>query len=96
LFVSFLYWLSLPVLSVLHVATLLFVKRPDRILFTLRANLWAFFSVRARLRDRHRASLKSLKPLFATSAQVKSRTRLAFELEEQKTNLANFQEAPTT
>ena len=96
LFVSFLYWLSLPLLSVIQVATLLLVKRPDRILFTLRANLWAFFTVRARLRDRHRASLKSVRPLFATSAQAKSRSRLAFELEEQKTNLANFQEAPTT
>jgi hypothetical protein len=73
----------------------LLVKRPDRIFFTIRANLWAFFTVRARLRDRHRASLKSVRPLFATSAQAKSRSRLAFELEEQKTNLANFQEAPT-
>ncbi len=96
LFVSFLYWLALPLLSVFQVATLLLVKRPDRILFTLRANLWAFFTVRARLRDRHRATLKSLRPLFATSTQIKSRTRLAFELEEQKTNLANFQEAPAT
>ena len=95
LFLSFLYWLSLPGLSVIQVAALLLVKRPDRILFTLRANLWAFFTVRARLRDRHRAKLKSLRPLFATSAQVKSRSRLALELEEQKTNLANFQEAPT-
>lgn len=95
LFLSFLYWLALPGLSVIQVAALLLVKRPDRILFTLRANLWAFFTVRARLRDRHRAKLKSLRPLFATSAQVKSRSRLALELEEQKTNLANFQEAPT-
>jgi GT2 family glycosyltransferase len=95
LFVSFLYWLSLPLLSVIQVAALLLVKRPDRIFFTLRANLWAFFTVRARLRDRHRASLKSVRPLFATSAQAKSRSRLAFELEEQKTNLANFQETPT-
>ena len=95
LHLSFLYWLSLPLLSVLQIAVLLLVKRPDRILFTLRANLWAFFTVRARLRDRHRASLKSLRPLFATSAQSKSRARLAFEIEEQKTNLANFQEAPT-
>ncbi|MFM1845710.1 MAG: hypothetical protein RIS19_183, partial [Actinomycetota bacterium] len=95
LIVSFLYWLSLPLLSVIQVATLLLVKRPDRIFFTIRANLWAFFTVRARLRDRHRASLKSVRPLFATSAQAKSRSRLAFELEEQKTNLANFQEAPT-
>ena len=52
LFVSFLYWLSLPLLSVIQVAALLLVKRPDRIFFTLRANLWAFFTVRARLRDR--------------------------------------------
>ncbi|MEN9971266.1 MAG: hypothetical protein RL146_567 [Actinomycetota bacterium] len=95
LFVSFLYWLSLPLLSVIQVAALLLVKRPDRIFFTLRANLWAFFTVRARLRDRHRASLKSVRPLFATSSQAKARSRLAFELEEQKTNLANFQEAPT-
>jgi GT2 family glycosyltransferase len=96
LFVSFLYWLALPILSVLQVATLLLVKRPDRILFTLRANLWAFFTVRARLRDRHRASLRALRPLFATANQVKSRSRLALELEEQKTNLANFQEASTS
>ena len=94
LFMAFLYWLALPLLSVVQVATLLLVKRPDRIGFTLRANLWAFFTVRARLRDRHRASLKSVRPLFATSAQVKSRSRLALELEEQKTNLANFQDAP--
>ena len=95
LFISFLYWLSLPLLSIIQVAALLLVKRPDRILFTLKANLWAFFTVRARLRDRHRASLKSVRPLFATSAQAKSRSRLAFELEEQRANLANFQEAPT-
>ena len=95
LLVSFFYWLALPALSVIQVAALLLMKRPDRILFTLRANLWAFFTVRARLRDRHRAKLKSLRPLFATSAQIKSRNRLALELEEQKTNLANFQEAPT-
>ena len=96
LFLSFLYWLTLPLLSVVQVAALLLMKRPDRILFTLRANFWAFFTVRARLRDRHRASLKALRPLFATSTQIKSRTRLAFELEEQKTNLANFQDAPAT
>lgn len=96
LFVSFLYWLALPALSIVQVAALLLMKRPDRILFTLRANLWAFFTVRARLRDRHRTSLKALRPLFATSNQIKSRSRLAFELEEQKTNLANFQEAPNT
>ena len=95
LITSFFYWLALPALSIIQVAALLLVKRPDRILFTLRANLWAFFTVRARLRDRHRAKLKALRPLFATSAQVKSRSRLALELEEQKTNLANFQEAPT-
>ncbi len=95
LFISFLYWLALPLLSVFQVATLLLMKRPDRILFTLKANLWAFFTVRARLRDRHRASIKSLRPLFATSTQIKSRARLAFELEEQKSNLANFQESTT-
>lgn len=96
LFVSFLYWLALPLLSVFQVATLLLMKRPDRILFTLKANLWAFFTVRARLRDRHRVSIKSLRPLFATSTQIKSRARLAFELEEQKSNLANFQESSAT
>lgn len=96
LFVSFLYWLGIPVLSLVQIAALLLMKRPDRILFTLRANLWAFFTVRARLRDRHRASLKALRPLFATTTQIKSRSRLAFELEEQKTNLASFQEAPNT
>ena len=96
LFVSFLYWLTLPVLSIVQVAALLLMKRPDRILFTLKANLWAFFTVRARLRDRHRASIKALRPLFASSTQIKSRARLAFELEEQKTNLANFQEVPAT
>ena len=96
LFASFLYWLALPALSIVQVAALLLMKRPDRILFTLKANLWAFFTVRARIRDRHRASLKALRPLFASSTQIKTRTRLAFELEEQKSNLANFQEASTT
>jgi len=92
LLLSFLYWLSLPLLSVVQVAALLVVKRPDRILFTLRANLWAFFTVRARIRDRHRSSTKSLRSLFASPAQIKSRSRLALELEEQKSNLANFKD----
>jgi GT2 family glycosyltransferase len=92
LFFSFLYWLGLPVLSIFQVAKLLLVKRPDRILFTLRANLWAFFTIRARLRDRHRTSLRSLRPLFANSSQIKARSRLALEFEEQKSNLANFKE----
>jgi hypothetical protein len=92
LFVSFVYWLGLPALSIFQVAALLLIKRPDRILFTLRANLWAFFTIRARLRDRHRASLKSLRSLFATSGQIKARSRLALEFEEQKTNLANFKD----
>ena len=42
LFISFLYWLALPLLSVFQVATLLLMKRPDRILFTLKANLWCY------------------------------------------------------
>jgi GT2 family glycosyltransferase len=92
--VSFLYWLTLPITSVFQVASLLLFKRPDRILFTLRANFWALFTVRARLRDRHRASLKALKPLFASTEQTKSFSRLAFELQEQKTNLVNFETLP--
>ena len=93
LLMAFLYWLALPVVSVLQVLWLLLVKRPDRILYTLRANLWAFFTLGARLRDRHRATIKTLRPLFASSAQVRSRSRLALELEEQKSNLAQFDEA---
>ena len=96
MFLAFLYWLGLPVISIAQVLWLLLIKRPDRILFTLRANLWAFFTVRARLRDRHSVSLKPLRVLFATSAQVRSRARLALETAEQKSNLDNFDEATPT
>jgi len=90
LFLAFLYWLSLPAYSLLQVLWLLLVKRPDRILFTLKANAWAFFTVRARLRDRHGFSLKSLKQLFATREQVRAKSKIAFEVAEQKLNLENF------
>ncbi len=93
---AFLYWLGLPVISVAQVFWLLLIKRPDRILFTLRANLWAFFTVRARLRDRHSVSLKPLRVLFASSAQVRQRSRLALETAEQKSNLQNFDESTPT
>ncbi len=87
---AFLYWLTLPAYSLIQVFWLLLVKRPDRILFTLKANLWAFFTVRARLRDRHGISLKSLKALLATRDQVKAKSRIAFEVAEQKLKLENF------
>jgi GT2 family glycosyltransferase len=90
LFLAFLYWLALPVYSVLQILWLLLVKRPDRILFTLKANLWAFFTIRARLRDRHGVSLKSLTALLATREQVKAKSRIAFEVAEQKLKLENF------
>ena len=96
IFLAFLYWLGLPVISIAQVVWLLLVKRPDRILFTLRANLWAFLTVRARLRDRHSISLKPLRVLFANSAQVRSRSRLALETAEQKSNLENFDETTPT
>ena len=93
---AFLYWLTLPAYSVLQILWLLLVKRPDRILFTLKANLWAFFTIRARLRDRHRYSLKSLKALLATREQVKAKSRIAFEVAEQKLKLENFASTETT
>ena len=90
LFLAFLYWLALPLYSIAQIFWLLLVKRPDRILFTLKANLWAFFTIRARLRDRHGISLKSLRQLFATREQVKAKTRIAFEVAEQKLKLESF------
>ena len=96
MFLAFLYWLALPVISITQVFWLLLVKRPDRILFTLRANFWAFFTVRARLRDRHSVSLKPLRVLFASTAQVRQRSRLALETAEQKSNLENFDESTPT
>jgi len=90
LFLAFLYWLALPVYSVLQILWLLLVKRPDRSLFTLKANLWAFFTIRARLRDRHGVSFKSLTALLATREQVKAKSRIAFEVAEQKLKLENF------
>jgi len=90
LFLAFLYWLALPVYSVYQIIWLLLVKRPDRILFTLKANLWAFFTIRARLRDRHGFRLKSLRQLFATTAQVRAKSKIAFEYAEQKLKLENF------
>jgi GT2 family glycosyltransferase len=88
---AFIYWLGLPFISVYQMFWLMFIKRPDRILFTLRANLWAFITFRARLRDRHGVSSKPIKNLFATTTQVRSRARLALELAEQKTNLSSFE-----
>ena len=96
MFLAFLYWLGLPVISLAQVVWLLLVKRPDRILFTLRANLWAFFTVRARLRDRHSVSLKPLRVLFASTPQVRQRSRLALETAEQKSNLESFAESAPT
>ena len=90
LFLAFLYWLALPAYSLVQTFWLLLTKRPDRILFTLRANLWAFFTIRARLRDRHGISLKLLRGLFATKEQVKAKSRLAFEAAEQKLKLESF------
>jgi GT2 family glycosyltransferase len=90
LFVAFLYWLTLPITSIIQIFWLMFVKRPNRIWYTLKANLWAFITFRARLRDRHKISLKSVRALFATDAQVRSRSRLAIETAEQKINLTNF------
>jgi len=96
LLLAFLYWLTLPAYSVLQILWLLLVKRPDRIPFTLKANIWAFFTIRARLRDRHRYSLKSLKALLATREQVKAKSRIAFEVAEQKLKLENFASTETT
>lgn len=88
--VAFLYWLALPFISLIQIFWLMFVKRPDRIGFTLRANLWAFFTFRARVRDRHGISHRSLSNLFASRTQVRSRARLALEIAEQKSNLSAF------
>ena len=96
LLLAFLYWLTLPAYSVLQIFWLLLVKRPDRIPFTLKANIWAFFTIRARLRDRHRYSLKSLKALLATREQVKAKSRIAFEVAEQKLKLETFASTETT
>lgn len=90
LFLAFLYWLALPAYSFIQIVWLLFVKRPDRILFTLKANIWAFFTIRARLRDRHGFRLKSLRQLFATASQVRAKSKVAFEYAEQKLKLENF------
>lgn len=88
---AFGYWLGLPLISIFQIFWLLLVKRPDRIGFTLRANLWAFFTFRARLRDRTGAAIKALRPLFATREQLKSRARLALEIQEQRENLEGFE-----
>ena len=88
---AFLYWLSLPLYSVLQVFWLMLVKRPDRIWLSLRANFWAFFTFRARVRDRHGFSAKPLKALFAGRDAVRTRSRLALEIAEQKSNLSSFE-----
>ena len=90
---AFLYWLSLPLYSVFQVFWLMLVKRPDRIWLSLRANFWAFFTVRARVRDRHGFSAKTLGALFASAEAVRTRSRLALELAEQKSNLTSFDSA---
>lgn len=96
LLLAFFYWLTLPFISVIQVFWLLLRKRPDRIGFTLRANLWTFFTFRARLRDRHGASISALRSLFATREQVRSRARLALEIQEQKENLSSFESQRVT
>ena len=88
---AFGYWLALPIISVVQIFWLLLVKRPDRIGFTLRANLWAFFTFRARLKDRKPGSIKSLRPLFVSRQMLRSRSRLALEIQEQKDNLEGFE-----
>ena len=93
---AFLYWLGLPVISVIQVFWLMLVKRPDRIGFTMRANLWAFFTFRARLRDRHGFRIGKLKPLFASAEAVRSRSKQALEIVELNTNLAAFESDTAT
>jgi len=88
---AFLYWLTLPVYSVLQIFWLMLVKRPDRIWLSLRANFWAFFTFRTRVRDRHGFSAKPIRGLFASRDAVRTRSRLALELAEQKSNLNSFQ-----
>ncbi|MFM8926661.1 MAG: glycosyltransferase [Rhodoluna sp.] len=87
---AFTYWLTLPISSLFQIFYLLLLKRPDRIWPNLKANLWAILTFRARTRDRHGLSLKALRALFANSAQVKARRRLALEIVEQRENLASF------
>lgn len=85
------YWLALPVISIVQIFWLLLVKRPDRIGFTLRANLWAFFTVRARLKDRKPGSIRSLRPLFVSRQMLRARSRLALEIQEQRVNLEGYE-----
>lgn len=88
---AFLYWLTLPVTSLIQFFWLMLLKRPDRILLTLRANLWAFFTFRTRLRDRHGYKIKTLRSLFASTAELKARRRLGLERVEQQENLSSFE-----
>lgn len=90
LFQALLFWLALPLYSIAQIFWLLLVKRPDRIMYSLKANTWAFFTVLARLRDRHGRSLNQLKALIATSDQVRAKSRIAFEVAEQKLKLESF------
>ncbi|MEY4417972.1 MAG: hypothetical protein RIQ88_410 [Actinomycetota bacterium] len=93
---SLLYWLALPAISVLQIFWLMLVKRPDRIWLTIRANFWAFFTLRSRVRDRHGLSNSGIRKLFASRAQVKTRARQALEHVEQELNLAKFEQNEET
>ena len=83
---ALLYWLFLPVVTVLRVFWRFLQKRPDRIASEVAAGTWAFFTVVARIRARPRAKQRDIrairKAFDATWSQVRSINRSRGEQED--------------
>jgi len=93
--VAILFWLFLPINTLLRVGLRLLQKRPDRILAELGAGAWAFFTVFSRFTTRPKAkhsAIRAIRKAFDASwSQVRTIDRSRFENEDAQHLQAAFE-----
>lgn len=91
---AILYWLTLPLLTLLRVFWRLAQKRPSFLWSEIRSGLWGYLTVFRRLASRAKVGnlpAKSLKSLRATSSEVSQHKRQAIDAEESAQSLMAFE-----
>jgi hypothetical protein len=92
--IALLFWLSLPVITILQVLLRLLQKRPNRIFSEFAASGWAFFTVAKRLAQRphvRHTQVKAIRSAFDASwSQVRSINRSKTDLEDAASAKAAF------
>ncbi|WP_296632773.1 glycosyltransferase family 2 protein [Rhodoluna sp.] len=94
---ALLFWLFLPLISLVRVFWRVATKRPDRLWSEITAGLWGYFTLFSRLSSRAKISKTSkfkfskLKALRATTAQVRQNNRAQLDHEETQAKLAAFE-----